>query len=136
MNISIIKLLTLLLLPVVYKIIYLIAADNWGDEIEYIQVLFHQISVGYYYLLEFAFVGSVYIMTNRLILNRSVMNVQFWIVIAVFVVLAIVQMIIANDNCMGCSINWIHLLVATVLLIVVLCVIYYVESQRLVPIVI
>lgn len=45
MNISIIKLLTLLLLPVVYKIIYLIAADNWGDEIEYIQVLFHQISV-------------------------------------------------------------------------------------------
>lgn len=75
-------------------------------------------------------------MTNRLILNRSVMNVQFWIVIAVFVVLAIVQMVIANDNCMGCSINWIHLLVATVLLIVVLCVIYYVESQRLVPIVI
>ena len=121
MNISIIKLLTLLLLPVVYKIIYLIAADNWGDEIEYIQVLFHQISVGYYYLLEFAFVGGVYIMTNRLILNRSVMNVQFWIVIAVFVVLAIVQMI---------------MLVATVLLIVVLCVIYYVESQRLVPIVI
>lgn len=132
MNISIIKVFVLLLLPVIYKVIYLYSASEgtYGRCYpERAEIIFHQATISYYYLLEFAFIGGTYVITNNCILNKGIMTSTFWVVIAVFGIAAIIHMVVANDVGFGYHINFAHMLVATVMLIIVLCIIFYLNGN-------
>ncbi len=128
MNISLVRVIILLLLPVVYKTVYLFAANS-SSSINVEEVLFHHITVGYYYILEFVLVGGIYVITNNCILYKGVMTVCFWAVIVVFVIAGIIHCMYAYDEWSGFRVNWPHMLVATIMLIITLSVVFYINTK-------